>query len=127
MENDIIYFSDFPNLQETGTRKDNGKFDLTLLPTQELKEEFRGYIMYRCKNGTFRALIQDRTAYNHIAKFLNSRIKRDITFKRLDVRTGNNYCKRKEECVWYSKLWRSSDDIIFQKRTEIFRARRFTG
>ena len=47
MENDIIYFSDFPNLQETGTRKDNGKFDLTLLPTQELKEEFRGYIMYR--------------------------------------------------------------------------------
>lgn len=53
MENDIIYFSDFPNLQETGTRKDNGKFDLTLLPTQELKEEFRGYIMYRCKNGTF--------------------------------------------------------------------------
>lgn len=44
MENDIIYFSDFPNLQETGTRKDNGKFDLTLLPTQELKEEFRGYI-----------------------------------------------------------------------------------
>ena len=43
----------------------------------------------------------------------------DITFKRLDVRTGNNYCKRKEECVWYSKLWRSSDDIIFQKRTEI--------
>ncbi|MFR7392711.1 MAG: hypothetical protein ACLUTF_08455 [Anaerostipes hadrus] len=49
MENDIIYFSDFPNLQETGTRKDNGKFDLTLLPTQELKEEFRGYIMYRCK------------------------------------------------------------------------------
>lgn len=46
MENDIIYFSDFPNLQETGTRKDNGKFDLTLLPTQELKEEFRGYIMY---------------------------------------------------------------------------------
>ena len=45
MENDIIYFSDFPNLQETGTRKDNGKFDLTLLPTQELKEEFRGYIM----------------------------------------------------------------------------------
>ena len=52
MENDIIYFSDFPNLQETGTRKDNGKFDLTLLPTQELKEEFRGYIMYRCKNGT---------------------------------------------------------------------------
>lgn len=39
MENDIIYFSDFPNLQETGTRKDNGKFDLTLLPTQELKEE----------------------------------------------------------------------------------------
>ena len=64
MENDIIYFSDFPNLQETGTRKDNGKFDLTLLPTQELKEEFRGYIMYRCKNGTFRALIQDRTAYN---------------------------------------------------------------
>ena len=34
MENDIIYFSDFPNLQETGTRKDNGKFDLTLLPTQ---------------------------------------------------------------------------------------------
>ena len=51
MENDIIYFSDFPNLQETGTRKDNGKFDLTLLPTQELKEEFRGYIMYRCKNG----------------------------------------------------------------------------
>ena len=55
MENDIIYFSDFPNLQETGTRKDNGKFDLTLLPTQELKEEFRGYIMYRCKNGTFRA------------------------------------------------------------------------
>ncbi len=58
MENDIIYFSDFPNLQETGTRKDNGKFDLTLLPTQELKEEFRGYIMYRCKNGTFRALIR---------------------------------------------------------------------
>lgn len=48
MENDIIYFSDFPNLQETGTRKDNGKFDLTLLPTQELKEEFRGYIMYLC-------------------------------------------------------------------------------
>lgn len=78
MENDIIYFSDFPNLQETGTRKDNGKFDLTLLPTQELKEEFRGYIMYRCKNGTFRALIQDRTAYNHIAKFLNSRINRRI-------------------------------------------------
>ena len=74
----IIYFSDFPNLQETGTRKDNGKFDLTLLPTQELKEEFRGYIMYRCKNGTFRALIQDRTAYNHIAKFLNSRINRRI-------------------------------------------------
>ena len=37
MENDIIYFSDFPNLQETGTRKDNGKFDLTLLPTQELE------------------------------------------------------------------------------------------
>ncbi len=34
--------------------------------------------------------------------------------------------QRKEECVWYSKLWRSSDDIIFQKRTEIFRARRFT-
>ena len=61
MENDIIYFSDFPNLQETGTRKDNGKFDLTLLPTQELKEEF-----------------QDRTAYNHIAKFLNSRINRRI-------------------------------------------------
>ena len=78
MENDIIYFSDFPNLQETGTRKDNGKFDLTLLPTQELKEEFRGYIMYRCKNGTFRALIQDRTAYSHIAKFLNSRINRRI-------------------------------------------------
>ena len=23
MENDIIYFSDFPNLQETGTRKDD--------------------------------------------------------------------------------------------------------
>lgn len=78
MENDIIYFRDFPNLQKTGTRKDNGKFDLTLLPTQELKEEFRGYIMYRCKNGTLRALIQDRTAYNHIAKFLNSRINRRI-------------------------------------------------
>ena len=29
MENDIIYFRDFPNLQKTGTRKDNGKFDLT--------------------------------------------------------------------------------------------------
>ena len=27
MENDIIYFSDFPNLQETGTRKDNGKLN----------------------------------------------------------------------------------------------------
>ena len=65
-------------IEATGTRKDNGKFDLTLLPTQELKEEFRGYIMYRCKNGTFRALIQDRTAYNHIAKFLNSRINRRI-------------------------------------------------
>ena len=38
----ILYtYSDFPNLQETGTRKDNGKFDLTLLPnSQELKEEF---------------------------------------------------------------------------------------
>lgn len=134
MENDIIYFSDFPNLQETGTRKDNGKFDLTLLPTQELKEEFRGYIMYRCKNGTFRALIQDRTAYNHIAKFLNSRINRRIKSlgdrnpeKWISLLKGWMYCKRKEECVWYSKLWRSSDDIIFQKRTEIFRARRFTG
>ena len=49
MENDIIYFSDFPNLQETGTRKDKGKFDLTLLPTQELKEEFRGYICIAAK------------------------------------------------------------------------------
>lgn len=138
MENDIIYFSDFPNLQETGTRKDNGKFDLTLLPTQELKEEFRGYIMYRCKNGTFRALIQDRTAYNHIAKFLNSRINRRI--KSLGDRNPEKWISLlkgwmleqgitivKEECVWYSKLWRSSDDIIFQKRTEIFRARRFTG
>ena len=67
MENNIIYFSDFPNLQKTGTRKDNGKFDLTLLPTQELKEEFRGYIMYRCKNGTLGAVNQDRTAYNHMA------------------------------------------------------------
>lgn len=140
MENDIIYFSDFPNLQETGTRKDNGKFDLTLLPTQELKEEFRGYIMYRCKNGTFRALIQDRTAYNHIAKFLNSRINRRIKslgdrnpekwislLKGWMLEQGITIVKRKEECVWYSKLWRSSDDIIFQKRTEIFRARRFTG
>ena len=26
-KNDIIYFQRFPNLQETGTRKDNGKFD----------------------------------------------------------------------------------------------------
>ena len=69
MENDIIYFSDFPNLQETGTRKDNGKFDLTLLPTQELKEEFRGYIMYRCKNGTFRALIQKRTEIFRARRF----------------------------------------------------------
>ncbi len=140
MENDIIYFSDFPNLQETGTRKDNGKFDLTLLPTQELKEEFRGYIMYRCKNGTFRALIQDRTAYNHIAKFLNSRINRRIKslgdrnpekwislLKGWMLEQGITIVKEKEECVWYSKLWRSSDDIIFQKRTEIFRARRFTG
>ena len=129
MENDIIYFSDFPNLQETGTRKDNGKFDLTLLPTQELKEEFRGYIMYRCKNGTFRALIQDRTAYNHIAKFLNSRINRRI--KSLGDRNPEEWISLLKgwmlACVWYSKLWRSSDDIIFQKRTEIFRARRFTG
>lgn len=137
MENDIIYFSDFPNLQETGTRKDNGKFDLTLLPTQELKEEFRGYIMYRCKNGTFRALIQDRTAYNHIAKFLNSRINRRIKslgdrnpekwislLKGWMLEQGITIVKEKK---WYSKLWRSSDDIIFQKRTEIFRARRFTG
>ena len=49
MENDIIYLSDFPIYKKQGHRKDNGKFDSTLLPTQELKEEFRGYIMYRCK------------------------------------------------------------------------------
>lgn len=74
----ILYTSAISQFTRNRTRKDNGKFDLTLLPTQELKEEFRGYIMYRCKNGTFRALIQDRTAYNHIAKFLNSRINRRI-------------------------------------------------
>lgn len=85
----VLYTSAIsPFTKETGTRKDNGKFDLTLLPTQELKEEFRGYIMYRCKNGTFRALIQDRTAYNHIAKFLNSRINRRT--KALEIEIQKN-------------------------------------
>ena len=77
MQNDIIYFKDFPNYQE-GTHKDNGKFDLTLLPTKKLKKEFRSYIMYRGENGTPYTLLSDRTAYNHIANFLNSGMNRKI-------------------------------------------------
>ena len=50
----------------------------------------------------------------------------DITFKRLDVRTGNNYCKRKEECVrsickMYAKDYTEEVDntIIIQKLSKV--------
>lgn len=115
MQNDIIYFKDFPNYQE-GTHKDNGKFDLTLLPTKKLKEEFRSYIMYRGENGTPYTLLSDRTAYNHIANFLNSGMNRKI--KSLGDRNQEKWISLlkgwmleqgiaivKEKCIWYCQLW----------------------
>ena len=51
---------------------------MTLLPIQKLKEEFRSYIVHRGQSVTYGTLIQDRTAYNHIADFLNSKMNRKI-------------------------------------------------
>ena len=78
MESDVIYFREFPNCIKEGKHKDNGKFDLSLLPTQTLKEEFRSYIMYRGKIGNYSKLRFDRLNYNCIVKFLNNRINRNI-------------------------------------------------
>ena len=80
MQNDIIYFSDFPNCKAAPDKKQReGKFDLAKLPTQTLKDEFRRYIIYRGKNGKYTTLVYDRRSYNHLVNFLNDKINRNVS------------------------------------------------
>lgn len=78
MQNNIIYFSDFPNFKITDKKQRNGKFDLSKLQTQTLQDEFRRYITYRGENGKYTTLVYDRRSYNHLVKFLNDKINRNI-------------------------------------------------
>ena len=107
MESDVIYFSEFPNCIKEGKNKDNGKFDLSLLPTQTLKEEFRSYIMYRGQIGNYSKLRFDRLNYNCIVKFLNSKINRNINS--LDDRT-------EEKWITLLKGWMMEQGISTTKK-----------
>ena len=78
MQNDIIYFSDFPNCKAPDKKQRDGKFDLAKLPTQALKDEFRRYITFRGENGKYTTLVYDRRSYNHLVKFLNDKINRNV-------------------------------------------------
>lgn len=78
MQNNIIYFSDFPNCKITDKKQRNGKFDLLKLPTKTLQDEFRRYITYRGENGKYSTLVYDRQSYNYLVKFLNNKINRNI-------------------------------------------------
>ena len=107
MESDVIYFREFPNCIKEGKHKDNGKFDLSLLPTQKLKEEFRSYIMYRGQIGNYSKLRFDRLNYNCIVKFLNSKINRNINS--LDDRT-------EEKWITLLKGWMMEQGISTTKK-----------
>ena len=77
MDEEIIYFRQFPNCRKKDKNGNLAKyqgehFNLSKLPTETLKKEFRSYIIYRGKNGIYSTLKFDRCAYNHVVKFLNS-------------------------------------------------------
>lgn len=83
MDEEIIYFRQFPNCRKKDKNGNLAKyqgehFNLSKLPTETLKKEFRSYIIYRGKNGIYSTLKFDRCAYNHVVKFLNSSINRNI-------------------------------------------------
>ena len=77
MQKDMIYFSDFPNCKAPDKKRD-GKFDLSKLPTETLKDEFRRYIIYRGKNGKYTTLVYDNRYYKQVVNFLNSSINRNV-------------------------------------------------
>lgn len=77
MQKDIIYFSDFPNCQAPDKKRD-GKFDLSKLPTETFKDEFRRYIIYRGENGKYTTLVYDNRYYKQIVNFLNRDINRNV-------------------------------------------------
>ena len=113
MQNDIIYFSDFPNCKAAPDKKQrDGKFDLAKLPTQTLKDEFRRYITYRGENGKYTTLVYDRRSYNHLVNFLNDKINRNVNS--LSDRTA-------EKWITLLKGWMMEQGIpITQKKKSVY-------
>lgn len=87
MINDIIYFKDLLGMKEMDVGQ--AKFDLSKLPSDTLKEEFRAYITYRGSLGKISLLKGDRWSYNHIINFLRS--SRNQNIKSLKDRTEDKW------------------------------------
>ena len=79
MSGQRIYFKDLACYQEASEeeRKKCGRepyFDLSLLPTQQLRKEWGAYIKESARIYTLGTSFQHRVYYNQICRFLNSRI-----------------------------------------------------
>lgn len=79
MSGQRIYFKDLVCYQEASEeeRKKCGRdpyFDLSLLPTEQLRKEWAAYIRESARIYTLGTSFQHRVYYNQICRFLNSRI-----------------------------------------------------
>lgn len=113
MSGQRIYFKDLACYQEASEeeRKKCGRepyFDLSLLPTQQLRKEWGAYIKESARIYTLGTSFQHRVYYNQICRFLNSRI--------VCVKSMREQSKEKWE--YQFKRWLMTEGIQINRNTD---------
>lgn len=113
MSGQRIYFKDLACYQEASEeeRKKCGRepyFDLSLLPTQQLRKEWGAYIKESARIYTLGTSFQHRVYYNQICRFLNSRI--------VCVKSMREQSKEKWE--YQFKRWLMTEGIQINRKSQ---------
>ena len=102
MSGQRIYFKDLACYQEASD------FDLSLLPTQQLRKEWGAYIKESARIYTLGTSFQHRVYYNQICRFLNSRI--------VCVKSMREQSKEKWE--YQFKRWLMTEGIQINRKSQ---------
>lgn len=113
MSGQRIYFKDLACYQEASEeeRKKCGRepyFDLSLLPTQQLRKEWGAYTKESARIYTLGTSFQHRVYYNQICRFLNSRI--------VCVKSMREQSKEKWE--YQFKRWLMTEGIQINRKSQ---------
>lgn len=104
---DRIYYRELKNYRSPPKgSKDMGHlyYDLTLLPSQKMREEYRLFLTERGQEKTIQTIDHDKSLYHHLCRFLTSQRKLPESFLTWDEETWIRNLRKwmlKNDMPWY--------------------------